>query len=155
MAMERQKRTDKQNKKTQVKDPPRRKPGSSGKGDYYHVEVRPGERFVTFRTQDVGRRGHIQRVAGQRFSGYWTTVKWLIGKEDAHVQGAKLVADTKDARDVIEQLATQPVHVIGDRFKARPSGKIPESANAKATPASTPARRKYVKKAQTVRTKKK
>ena len=90
MAMERQKRTDKQSrKKTQVKDPPRRKPGSSGKGEYYHVEVRPGEKFVNFRTQEVGRRGQIQRVAGQRFSGYWTTVKWLIGKEEAHVQDAK------------------------------------------------------------------
>jgi len=103
MAMERQKRTEKQSPKKRVKDPPRRKPGSSGKGDYYHVEVRPGEKFVTFRTQDVGRRGQIQRVAGQRFSGYWTTVKWLIAKEEAHVQDAKLVPDTKAAKEVIEQ----------------------------------------------------
>ena len=111
MAMERQKRADTQDrKKTRVKEPPRRKPGSSGKGDYYHVEVRPGEEFVTFRTQDVGRRGHIQRVAGQRFSGYWTTVKWLIGKEEAHVQDAKLVPDTKAAKEVIQQLGSQPVH---------------------------------------------
>ena len=130
MTMERQKRMEKQSpKKTQVKDPPRRKPGSSGKGDYYHVEVRPGEKFVSFRTQDVGRRGHIQRVAGQRFSGYWTTVKWLIAKEEAHVQDAKLVPDTKAAKEVIEQLGSQPVHWIGDRFRAKPDPNAPESTD--------------------------
>ena len=129
MAMERQKRTEKQSSKKSVKDPPRRKPGSTGKGDYYHVEVRPGEKFVSFRTQDVGRRGHIQRVAGQRFSGYWTTVKWLIAKEEAHVQDAKLVPDTKAAKEVIEQLGSQPVHWIGDRFKAKPDPNAPESTD--------------------------
>ena len=129
MAMERQKRTEKQSPKKRVKDPPRRKPGSSGKGDYYHVEVRPGEKFVTFRTQDVGRRGQIQRVAGQRFSGYWTTVKWLIAKEEAHVQDAKLVPDTKAAKEVIEQLGSQPVHWIGDRFRAKPDPNTPESTD--------------------------
>jgi len=130
MAMERQKRNEKPGpKKTQVKDPPRRKPGSKGQGDYYHVEVRPGEKFVTFRTQDVGRRGHIQRVAGQRFSGYWTTVKWLIAKEEAHVQDAKLVPDTKAAKEVIEQLGSPPVHWIGDRFRAKPDPNTPESTD--------------------------
>ena len=84
----------------------RKKPGSGGQGNYYHVEVRPGEKFITFRTQDVGRRGHIQRVAGQRFSGYWTTVKWLIGKEDAHVSDGTLVGDTKEAKDVIKKLGS-------------------------------------------------
>ena len=143
------------NKKVPARESSRKKPGSTGRGEYYHIEVRSAGDFVSFQTQDVGRPGHIQRVAGRRSTGYWATVKWLIGKEDAHVQGTKLVADTKDAREVIEQLGSQPVRVVGDRFKARPSGKIPESANAKATPASTPARRKYVKKAQTVRTKKK
>jgi len=154
MAMERQKRTDKQSrKKTQVKDPPRRKPGSSGKGDYYHVEVRPGEKFVSFRTQDVGRRGQIQRVAGQRFSGYWTTVKWLIGKEEAHVQDAKLVPDTKAAKEIIEQLGSQPVHLVGDRFKARPQPNAPESTDP--TPVQRRARRENIKKAPATGRKKK
>lgn len=147
MAMERQKRTEKQNKKTQVKDPPRRKPGSSGNGEYYHVEVRPGEKFVSFQTQDVGRRGQIQRVAGQRFSGYWTTVKWLIAKEEAHVQDAKLVPDTKAAKEVIEQLGSQPVHWIGDRFRAKPDPNTPESMDLTVTKKSdgnkkTPTKRK-------------
>lgn len=99
----------------------RQKPGSSGKGDYYHVEVLPKSGFVTFRTQDVGKKGHIQRVAGKRASGSWATVKWLIGKEDAHVDGNHLIPDTKGAKDVIKQIGVQPIHVSGDRFKAKPS----------------------------------
>jgi hypothetical protein len=140
------------NKPKNKKVPTRKKPGSTGRGDYFHIEVRPTADFVTFQTQDVGKRGHIQRVAGRRSSGYWATVKWLIGKEDAHMQDNKLVPDTKDAKNVIEQLGSQPVHLIGDRFKARPRGNVPE--NAKPTPAQTRARRKNIKKAQVARAKK-
>src|SRR5438128_1668597 len=64
----------------------RKKPGTGGTGDYYHVGVRPRKGFVMFRTQDVGEPGHIERVAGKRQSGSWDTVKWLISKEDAHVE---------------------------------------------------------------------
>lgn len=139
------------NKKIPARASTRKKPGSTGKGDYYHIEVLPTRDFVTFQTQDVGRPGHIQRVAGRRASGYWATVKWLIGKEDAHMQDKNLVPDTKDAKEVIEQLGSKPVHLIGDRFKARPHGNIPESA--KPTAAQTRARRKNIKKAQAARTK--
>jgi hypothetical protein len=128
-------------------------PGSGGIGNYYHVEVRPGDAFVTFRTQDVGRRGHIQRVAGKRSSGYWSTVKWLIGKEDAHIQDEKLIPDTKAAKDVIEKLGSQPVHLVGDRFKARPGPNIPESN--KPTPTQQQARRENIKKAQSAQRKRK
>lgn len=131
------------------KDHTRKKPGSTGKGEYYHIEVRPKSEFVSFRTQDVGRKGHIQRVAGKRSSGSWATAKWLIGKEDAHVQGSKLIPDTKDAKEVIKQLGSQPVHVIGDRFKARPRPDVPE--RAKPTPAQQRARRENIKKAQAAR----
>lgn len=141
------------NKKPRSKDQVRKKPGSSGKGDYYHVEVRPGEKFVSFRKQDVGSRGQIQRVAGQRFSGYWTTVKWLIGKEEAHVQDAKLVPDTKAAKEIIEQLGSQPVHLVGDRFKARPQPNAPESTDP--TSAQRRARRENIRKAPAARRKKK
>lgn len=154
MTIERQRQTGIQNnKKAQSRDTVRRKPGSSGKGDYYHVEVRPGEKFVTFRTQDVGRRGHIQRVVGQRSSGYWTTVKWLIGKEDARVQDEKLVPETRAAKDVIEQLGSQPVHLVGDRFKARPQPNAPESTDP--TSVQRQARRENIKKAPAARRKKK
>ena len=113
----------------------RAKPGSTGQGNYYHVEVRSKSDFVTFRTQDVGERGHIQRVAGERPSGSWATVKWLISKEDAHLAGGRLVPDSADARQVLEQLGTRPVHLRGDRFEARPA----------------PAQRRKIKKAPAAR----
>ena len=101
----------------------------------------------------AGSIDQIQRVAGQRFSGYWTTVKWLIGKEEAHVQDAKLVPDTKAAKEIIEQLGSQPVHLVGDRFKARPQPNAPESTDL--TSVQRRARRENIKKAPATRRKKK
>ena len=120
MANQRKTANSRKYKKSASVQKPRRKPGSTGKGEYYHIEVLPRADFVTFQTQDVGRRGHIQRVAGQRSSGYWSTVKWLIDKDDAHIQDNRLVPDTKDAQAVIEQLGSEPVRMLGDLFKARP-----------------------------------
>jgi hypothetical protein len=97
----------------------RKKPGSTGQGNYYHVEVAPKSGFVTFRTQDVGKRGHLQRVAGKKETGKWVTVKWLIAKEDAHVRSKKLIPDTKAAKNLIQELGVQPVQITGDRFTAK------------------------------------
>ncbi len=130
----------------------RAKPGSTGKGDYYHVEVLPKTGFITFRTQDVGKRGHIQRVAGKKSSGAWETVKWLIGKEDAHVRGDKLVPDTKGAKDLIKELGAQPVHVSGDRFKARSKAKA--GGRTKSASAKAGASRTGKRKVQTARSRK-
>jgi hypothetical protein len=127
----------------------RKKPGTGGEGEYYHVGVRPKEDFVTFRTQDVGEPGHVQRVAGKRQSGSWDTVKWLISKEDAHVEGGKLVPDTEEVRDVLAKLGSEPVHVKGDVFEAKPRRNVPE--REKPTPAQQRARRANVKKAQAAR----
>src|SRR5215475_4587706 len=80
----------------------RKKPGTTGEGNYFHVTVRPRSEFVTFRTQDVGGPGHIQRVAGKRQSGSWDTQKWLISKQDAHMEHGRLIPDTEDARGVLE-----------------------------------------------------
>jgi hypothetical protein len=124
----------------------RRKPGSGGQGEYYHVEVRPGEDFVTFRTQDVGDPGHIQRVAGKRESGSWATVKWLIAKEDAHVEGGTLVGDTSEARDVLKKLGSKASHKSGDRFEAAPRRNVAEKS--KPTAAQTKARSRNIRKAQ-------
>jgi hypothetical protein len=129
----------------------RKKPGSTGEGEYYHVEVRPSDDFVTFRTQDVGDPGHVQRVAGKRESGSWATVKWLIGKEDAHVSGDTLVGDTKDAKDVIKKLGSKPIHKKGDLFEAKPRKNVPEKS--KPTEAQKKARSKNIKKAQAARSK--
>jgi hypothetical protein len=127
----------------------RRKPGASGKGSFYHIEVRPKTEFVTFRNQDVGERGGIERVAGRRASGSWDTQKWLISKTLAHVADGELVADTPDARKVLRSLGSNPQHLGGDRFKALPRRDIPESE--KPTPAQKRAWQRNIKKAQAAR----
>lgn len=134
---------------TESKGRARKKPGSGGSGDYYHVEVRERGNLKTFRTQDVGDPGHLQRVAGRRESGSWTTVKWLISKEDAHVENGRLVPDTKDARELIEKLGSQPAHLSGDRFKTKPRRNV--SGRSRPTTAQTSAPQQKIKKAQAAR----
>ena len=129
----------------------RKKPGTTGQGDYYHVEVRPKEGFTTFRTQDVGDKGHLQRVAGKRSSGSWATTKWLISKEDAHVEEGHLVGDTREVKDLLKKLKTKPVHMSGDRFQAKDRPNVPE--RAKPTAAQQRARQQNIKKAQATRRK--
>ena len=129
----------------------RRPPGSGGQGNYYHIELRSGEDFETFRTQDVGDPGHLQRVGGKRAGGGWSTVKWLVSKEDAHVEDGKLVGDTQEARDLIRRLRSRPVHIQGDRFEAKPRRNVPE--RSKPTKAQTRARKQNIKKAQSSRRK--
>lgn len=138
-----------QHSRSQPEGRTRQRPGSTGQGEYFHVQVRPKSEFVSFRTQDVGKRGHIQRVAGKRASGSWATVKWLIGKDDAHLQGEKLVGDSRDAKDVIKQLGSAPVHTRGDLFKAKPRPNVPEKA--KPTAAQRRAQSSNIKKAQAAR----
>jgi hypothetical protein len=146
-----EKMTSKARSRSQPEGRERKKPGSGGQGKYYHVEVREGGDFETFRTQDVGDPGHLQRVSGKRASGSWATVKWLIGKEDAHVEDGKLVGDTKDAKDLIKKLRSRPVQIRGDRFESKPRRNVPE--RTKPTTAQTSARRQNIKKAQAAREK--
>jgi hypothetical protein len=127
----------------------RKTPGATGEGEYYHIEVRPKSEFTSFRTQDVGKKGHIQRVAGRRRSGSWDSQKWLVSKEDAHIERGRLVPDTAEARKVLQALGSKPEHVRGDRFKARPRRNVPEEK--KPTPAQQRARRENIKKAQAAR----
>ena len=138
-----------QNGKSKSRTSGRKAPGSGGRGNYYHIELREGEDFETFRTQDVGDEGHLQRVAGKRPSGAWATVKWLVSKQDAHVEDGKLFGDTSDAKDLIRRLRSRPVHIQGDRFKDKPRRNIAESA--KPTKAQTRARKQNIKKAQGAR----
>lgn len=128
----------------------RERPGA-GAGRYYRVEVRPKSGFTVFRTHDVGRKGHIQRVAGRRPSGSWATVAWLIGKEDAHVERGRLVADSAAARKLIEQFASRPTHTQGDRFIAADRPNVPE--RSKPTAAQKRARSINIRKAQAARRK--
>lgn len=127
----------------------RTKPGTTGKGEYYHIEVRPKKEFTTFRTQDVGEKSGIQRVAGKRGSGSWDTQKWLIGKDEAHIEDDKLVPDTKEARELLKTLGSKPTRVSGNRFKAKPRENVPEKK--KPTPAQKRARQANIRKAQAAR----
>ncbi|HET6161548.1 MAG TPA: hypothetical protein VFE34_24620 [Dongiaceae bacterium] len=129
----------------------RAKPGAGG-GGFYHIEVRPKAEFKTFRTQDVGSRGGIERVAGKRASGSWSTQKWLIAKDHAHVERGKLVGDSVDARKVLTLLGTTPVRIRADRFKAHDRPNVPE--RAKPTAAQRRARTRNIRKAQAARKRK-
>ncbi|MBN9518080.1 hypothetical protein J0H58_06110 [bacterium] len=127
----------------------RQKPGTTGEGGFYRITVRPKEEFVTFRTQDVGSPGHVERLAGKRPSGSWDTQTWLVSKQDAHVEGGKLIPDTADARDLLAKLGSEPRHVEGDVFEAKDRQNVPEAE--KPTAAQRRARATNIKKAQTVR----
>ena len=125
------------------------KPGATGEGDYYHIAVRPKEEFTTFRTHDVGKKGGIERVAGKRPSGSWDDQTWLISKDQAHIEGSNLVPDSEDAREVLGTLGSEPVHVQGDRFTAKPRPNVPEQE--KPTSAQRRAQQRNIKKAQAAR----
>ena len=127
----------------------RAKPGARGGGGFFHIEVRPRREFRTFRTQDVGKKGGLERVAGKRASGSWDTQKWLISKEHAHRVGGRLVPDTADARKLLKVLGAPPRHVAGDRFKAKDRPNVPE--RKKPTPAMRRARMRNIRKARAAR----
>jgi hypothetical protein len=127
----------------------RARPGSRSSGKFFHIEVRPAREFVSFRVQDVGAAGGVERLAGRRANGSWDTQKWLIEKSHAHVASGTLVADSAAARKVLASLGSVPVHVRGDRFRAKPRRDIPESE--KPTPAMQRAQRANIRKAQRAR----
>jgi hypothetical protein len=129
----------------------RAKPGSTGEGDYFRIILRPKEEFTTFRIQDVGEKGHIQRLAGKRSSGSWDTHAWLISKSDAHLAGDTLVADNVDSRRLLESLGSKPRRVKGDIFEAKDTPNVPESL--KPTEPQKKAWRENIKKAQQARKK--
>lgn len=124
----------------------RAKPGSRGGGRFFHIEVRPAAQFVAFRVQDVGVPGSVERVAGRRTSGTWATAKWLIEKTHAHVDDGRLVPDSTEAKKLFRSLGSVPVHVDGDRFRARPRRDVPEAE--KPTPAMRRAQLANIRKAQ-------
>lgn len=127
----------------------RAKPGTIGEGEYFRIVVRPKEEFATFRYQDVGRPGHVKRLAGKRSSGSWATQAWLISKSDAHPEGRKLVPDTAEAKKVLGRLGSEPQRVKADIFEAKDRPNIPEAR--KPTPSQRKARTRNIKKAQQAR----
>jgi len=129
----------------------RKKPGTTGEGKFYRIEVRPKSEFTTFRVQDVGAQGGLERLAGKRSSGSWDTVSWLISKDDAKVKNGHLIITDPKARSVLKSLSGHIYHVKGDIFRAHPAKNVPESA--KPTPAMRRAQRANIQKAQRARQK--
>ncbi|MFZ2555822.1 MAG: hypothetical protein WAZ27_00625 [Minisyncoccia bacterium] len=127
----------------------RKKPGTTGRGKFYRIVVRPKSDFTSFRVQDVGEKGGLERLAGRRSSGSWATVSWLVSKEDAHVKQGHLIITEPKARSVLESLSGHIYHVKGDIFRAHPRKNVPEAA--KPTLAMRRAQKANIKKAQTKR----
>ena len=125
----------------------RAKSGSTGKGNFYRINVRPKGDFLSFRVQDVGEKGGLERIAGRRSSGSWDTVSWLISKDDARIdsRGRLEITDAK-ARSVMRSLSGRIVHVKGDIFQAHPRTNVAESA--KPTSAMRRAQKTNISKAQ-------
>jgi hypothetical protein len=127
----------------------RAKPGTTGKGKFYRIEVRPKGEFTSFRVQDVGKRGGLERLAGRRRSGSWDTVSWLVSKNDARVDKHGHLKITGKAKSALKQIRGRIVHVKGDVFRAHPARNIPESE--KPTAAMRRAQRTNIRKAQKAR----
>lgn len=126
----------------------RKAPGSTGKGKFYRINVRPKGQFTSFRVQDVGKKGGLERLAGHRKSGSWDTVTWLISKEKAHVKNGHLIIDDPKDRAILKQIKGHIYHVKGDIFHAHPKN-VPEKD--KPTAAMRRAQKTNIKKAQASR----
>lgn len=115
--------------KTKIEKTKRRKaPGTGGAGKFYRIEVRPKGEFKTFRTQDVGQKGGLERLAGKRASGSWDTVTWLVSKDKATVKNGKLIINNPKDKSVLKSLSGKITHVKGDIFKSHPRKNIPKNS---------------------------
>ena len=93
---------------------------AKNQGGFYYIEVRPITLYKSFRTLgNAGEKSGIECVVGQRADGVWDTVKWLIGKELAHVENDRLVADHEDAQNLFDRLRSEPKRIEGNRFEAK------------------------------------
>ena len=105
----------------------RKKPGMGGKGFFYRVVVRDKNDFVLFRNHDVGKKGHVERLAGRRANGRWATQAWLVDKNEAHMdEKSVLIGENKDVIGVLAKLRRKPKHLKGDIFEAKPRKNVPE-----------------------------
>lgn len=129
------------------------KPGTTGKGKFYHIGIRPKGDFTSFRIQDVGKKGGLERLAGRRSSGSWATVTWLIDKKNAHVspRGELIIDNKKEKAALGKALRGKIMQVKGDVFASHPRKNVPEKA--KPTPAMKKAQAKNIKRAQAARRK--
>ncbi|HEX7651382.1 MAG TPA: hypothetical protein VF439_01535 [Candidatus Paceibacterota bacterium] len=131
----------------------RKKPGTAGRGAFYRIEIRPKAGFTSFRTQDVGKKGGLERIAGRRPSGRrpsgsWATAVWLVSKKNAHMTpSGRLVIDTAKERASLKKAIRGRIsHVKEDIFSAHPARNIPE--REKPTRKMRLAQMRNIKKAQ-------
>ena len=88
---------------------------------FFRIEVRPKKGFVVFRKDSVGKKDGLMRVSGKREDGKWVTVRWLVNKKDAHVDGDRnLIVDDPRVRALLKNIRGQIVHVKGDVYVAKP-----------------------------------
>ena len=127
----------------------RKKPGMGPHGEYYRVVIRPKSEFDTFRTHDIGRTGHTQRITGKRSSGSWATHCWLIHKNDAHVENGHLKSNDTKIKKILSNLRGPIKKYKGNIFQAKPRKNIPEKD--KPTKKQQKARKENIKKAQKAR----
>jgi hypothetical protein len=118
---------------TAAKTKARAKPAARRRG-FFHVEVQPREAFMAFKTQEIGRDGGIERVAGKRAGGAWSTQEWLIAKDQAHLERGTLIGDTVDARRVLTMLGSEPRHIRADRFTIHGHTGMPADASPTLAP---------------------
>jgi hypothetical protein len=112
----------------------RRTKSAARRRGFFHIEVQPKEAFVEFKTQDIGSAGRIERVAGKRAGGSWSTQEWLIAKDQAHVERGTLVGDTVDARRVLTMLGSEPRRIKADRFTIHGPSDMPAEARPTMAP---------------------
>lgn len=112
----------------------RRTKAAARRRGFFHIEVQPKEAFVEFKTQDIGSEGRIERIAGKRAGGAWSTQEWLIAKDQAHVERGTLIGDTVDARRVLTMLGSEPRHIKADRFTIHGPSGMPAEARPTLAP---------------------
>lgn len=94
-------------------------PGTKGGGNFYRITVRPKSEFVLFRNHDIGKAGHIERIAGKRKDGSWDTQCWLVDKKDAKIVNNCLVGNNSSVRDLFSKFKSAPKLIEGSVFSAK------------------------------------
>ncbi len=127
----------------------RKKPGSTGKGKFFRIQIREKSQFTSFKIHDVGEKGGLERVAGRRSSGSWATQAWLISKDLASKYGNTIRSNSASVKKLLKSLGSKPEHVKGDIYRAKAEINVPEKN--KPTDAQKKAWKRNIKKAQEAR----
>lgn len=98
----------------------RRQPGAGGGGKYYHVVLRPKDRFTLFRTIPVIDTQGVLEVLGKKPTDEWETHKILVRKEIAVQNGRALSVILDSARIMLPELQGPIQQLHDDVFFAKP-----------------------------------